>query len=124
MCNAILYLFMDNSVIIKQTFEFQSQLKQEIHTLDDSKNELSWSLWKLVIMTEVALRSLTLNCPIQDFEMTYFDTYTAVARYFRDLKLDWVANGYKEIAIYIGKYYWPNKANSELLRNLLDVPTS
>jgi hypothetical protein len=85
--------------------EFKESLRKEIDNA--SSENLKNSLWKILITTEVANRSISLKTKIEPFEKDYFDRYTGVARYFRDWGMDWVADGYKAINEKIMKDFWP-----------------
>ena len=99
---------MDNSKIIFAASKFKGRLRTEIAGNFSLSEELKFSLWKSLVMTEIAHRSFDLQTSIETFEKPYFDRYTAVARYFRDWNMDWVADNYFEITNYIAKYYWPD----------------
>ncbi|ULC58789.1 hypothetical protein MBM09_12805 [Flaviramulus sp. BrNp1-15] len=80
-------------------------------------------LWKVLIMSEIAQRSFVLNMKIESFEKQYFDRYTAVARYFRDWNMDWVADNYFEITHYIAEFYWTDKNKEGFNPNYIPFKT-
>jgi hypothetical protein len=106
--NAIDILEMDDTRMLKLTLKFKDKIRQEIdkNMLHDD-NMKSW-LWKTLIMSEIAHRSLSLKIPIEQFEKQYFDKQAAVGRHFCDWDMDWVAENYYEISNYIAKYHWPD----------------
>ena len=98
---------MNNLQIIELAKEFKKKLEIEIEINKYDSDNLQFILWKTLIMTEISLRSFTLNEKIESFETHYFDRQTAVSRHFYDWGLDYVAENYREIDKFIKLNYWP-----------------
>ena len=104
---------MDNRRIIDLTLTFKDKLRNEIDNNVSHPDNLKTSIWKTLIMAEIANRSFVFNINIESFEKPYFDRQAAVGRYFCDWGLDWIAEYYYEISNYIVKYYWPDNDKDE-----------
>lgn len=113
---------MDNKRIIDLTKTFKDKLRYELENNTLSSIDIKSSLWKTIIMAEIAERSFSLNINIESFEKTYFDKQAAVGRYFSDWGMVWVAEYYYEISNYIGKFYWPDNDKDERTFNKDYVP--
>lgn len=98
---------MDNTRILNLTIRFKARLRNEIEKSNSHFSDKA-SLWKALIMAEIAHRSFALEINIEEFEKQYFDRQAAVGRYFCDWAMDWVAENYYEITNYVAKYYWPD----------------
>lgn len=99
---------MDNSKIINFIEKFNERIRQEMDNNSLLDNNMKSWLWKTLIMTEIAKRSVTLKIPIEQFEKEYFNRQAALGRHFCDWGMDWVAENYYEISNYIANYYWPD----------------
>lgn len=99
---------MDNTRIINLTVKFKSRLRSEIEENKYNSATMQEWLWKTLIMTEVAHRSLSLETKIEQAEKHYFNCQASVGRFFCDWKMDWVAEYFNEISNYIAAYYWPD----------------
>ena len=97
---------MENEELIDKVINFKIKLSKEL--VKAKSDDLKANLWKMVILTEIAHKSFSLNINIELFEKNYFERYSAVARYFRDWGLDWIADEYFFINKIITNKYWPN----------------
>lgn len=97
---------MDNSQIIETTKGFQEKLRLEIKKNQYDSENLQFLLWKTLIMSEISMRTFTLERSLEYFEKNYFNKQTAVRREFYDWNLGWIAESYCEIDDYVRKYYW------------------
>lgn len=99
---------MDNKRIIQVTEKLKVRIRQEIEQNETLPVDLKATLWKVMVMAEIAHRSFYLEVKIEPFEKVYFNRQAAVGRLFDDWGMPWVTEYYYEISNYVAKSYWPD----------------
>ncbi len=114
---------MDNNRILKLTQKFKERIRLEVEGNNSNPNDLKATLWKTLIMAEIAHRSFVLEVKIESFEKPYFNRQAAVGRLFCDWAMDWVAEYYYEISNYIAAFYWPDEDKTGFSKDYIPFKT-